>query len=74
MNLVLAVTAIFWCRAVPIAQNGDDYFSRADSIEQACEKSVRDCRRIYHECEVIFCGKGKSLAYDETDCGNIKLY
>lgn len=57
----------FWCIAVPVVENGDDYFHASKSVVNACQIAVEECEAHYHTCEVRYCGEGDKGAFIECE-------
>jgi hypothetical protein len=58
----------FWCIAVPVVENGDDYFRvSSENIEDACHRAVDVCERQYHTCDVKYCGTGNRGSFIECE-------
>jgi len=60
---------LFWCVAVPVVENGDDYYSVSNKIIYACDKAIDQCEEHYHDCEIKFCGVGGVPSFIECDMG-----
>ena len=58
---------LFWCIAVPVVENGDDYYSVSSKIINACSRAMERCESHYHDCEVKYCGSGDVPSFTECD-------
>ena len=55
----------FWCIAVPVVENGDDYSFISEKLENACGEAIKKCEKQYHACEIKYCGKGNIPSFTE---------
>ena len=58
---------VFWCIAVPVVENGDDYHSVSNKITVACDRAIKDCENHYHDCEIKYCGHGENPSLIECN-------
>jgi len=60
INELVVGTVLFFCKAEPVYQNGDEYVKYNSVIKTACEFAISDCEEHYRYCEITTCGEFKS--------------
>lgn len=67
--MIKSIAIGFWCVAVPVVENGDDYYHISKKMLSACDTAIEQCETHYHDCEIKYCGVGVVPSFVECDMG-----